>query len=73
MRIRSVTPIKPKVDSKIGIEVTVGAYDEATSDWYRSDINSLHDEFDAAGIDYLERTLCGSRLEMPQMAYCSAW
>jgi hypothetical protein len=57
MKITSVTPIKQKVDSKAGVEVSVGEFDEVTTDWYRTDINSLHDELEDAGIDYLEYTL----------------
>ena len=57
MKITSVTPIKPKVDPKAGIEVSVGEYDDVTSDWYQADITSLQEEFDRAEIDYLEYTL----------------
>lgn len=57
MRTSSVTPIKAKVDPKSAIEVSVGEFDDVTSDWYRADISSLHSEFDDAGIDFLEYTL----------------
>ncbi len=57
MRITGVTPIGTKLDRESGIEVSVGDYDEVTTDWYRADINSLHKEFDAAGIEFREYTL----------------
>lgn len=57
MRVTNVTPIKPKVDPKSGVEVSVGGYDDVTSDWYQADITSLEDDLDRAGIDYLEYTL----------------
>jgi hypothetical protein len=57
MRITKVTHIKPKVDPKAAVEVSVGKYEDVSSDWYRADISSLHDAFEEAGIDFLEYTL----------------
>ena len=57
MRITEVTPIGTKLNRECGIEVSVGDYDEVTTDWYRTDINSLHQEFEAAGIELREYTL----------------
>jgi hypothetical protein len=57
MRITSVTPVKPEIDPHAALDVSVGEYDDVTSDWYQADVTSLHDEFTRAGIDYLEYTL----------------
>lgn len=57
MKITSVTPIKQKIEPKFAVEVSVGKFDDVTSDWYRAEITSLHDQFDEAGIEYLKYTL----------------
>src|SRR5436309_218835 len=57
MRITQVTRVSPDIDPDAALELSVGEYDDVTSDWYQADITSLHDELDAAGIKYLEYTL----------------
>lgn len=57
MRITKATRIEPKIDHAAAVELSVGDYDDVTTDWYQTEINSLHDELDEAGIEYLEYTL----------------
>jgi hypothetical protein len=53
MSTKSVTQINPYT----ALDVSVGEYDDVTSDWYQADVTSLHEEFDRAGIEFLEYTL----------------
>lgn len=57
MSTTSVTPTKREIDPYTALDVSVGEYDDVTSDWYQADVTSLHEEFDRAGIDFLEYTL----------------
>ncbi len=57
MKITNVTPSKPEVDPEKAIELSVGDYDDITSDWYQADITSLQGELDRASIDCVKYTL----------------